>query len=138
MTEYGVPAKRRGRSVSRYSSTSVAKLKSLGVDPIDYMVNTYDEITAEIEEQQKLKKYPVILADGSKRRYSAEMHARLLEIKQKIGNDLMRYGYARVPETIGLNSTEPKGLVINMVSDDNVFKIIEETVAEDEEDLFDD
>lgn len=105
---------RMAGSTNRFSKSSVEKLRSLGVDPIEYQVEIYNEVCKEIEELQQLKNAPKMLKNGDVRRYSAMAHAQLLVIKQKIANDLMRYGYARTPETVNVAPVAPKGITINL------------------------
>ena len=91
----------RGRppgSRGRFSRSSVEKLASLGFDPIEHMVLLYQETCEEIEDLSKLKLCPQVMPNGEVRRYSAMAHSQLLTIKQKLVNDLMRYGYGRAPE----------------------------------------
>ena len=66
-------------------------------------------------------------------------HAQLLVIKQKIANDLMRYGYARIPETVNIKPEAPKGITINLTpkghtfNPDDVVDVVSQP-CEDEED----
>ena len=80
-------------------SKSVDKLVELQFDPIAKMVATYERIDREID---------VMLYDEDgepKRRFSQVAFASLLSIQQKISNDLMRYGYQRVPEVVEQGNT---------------------------------
>ena len=119
------PAKiHKGRlpgTTNRFSKSSVEKLKQLGVDPIEMQVEIYNETCKEIEELEQLKLCPKLLKNGDTRRYSAMAHAQLLTIKQKIANDLMRYGYARIPETVNVKPEAPPPLVINLTPDNGNF-----------------
>lgn len=119
------PAKiHKGRlpgTTNRFSKSSVEKLKQLGVDPIEMQVEIYNETCKEIKELEELKLCPKLLKNGDTRRYSAMAHAQLLTIKQKIANDLMRYGYARIPETVNIKPEAPKGITINLTPKGHAF-----------------
>jgi hypothetical protein len=80
-------------------------LKELSFDPMEHMVELYHEtsqIIAEMDDQN----HP--------RRYSAPAMASLLINKQKIVNDLMRYGYRYVPEKVEQEITERKPFQISL------------------------
>ena len=91
----------------------------------------------EIKELEELKLCPKLLKNGDTRRYSAMAHAQLLTIKQKIANDLMRYGYARIPETVNIKPEAPKGITINLTpkghtfDPDSVVDVVSQTDEED-------
>lgn len=125
-------------STNRFSKSSVQKLRELGVDPIEYQVEIYNEVCKEIKELQSLKDAPKVLRNGDTRRYSAMAHAQLLVIKQKIANDLMRYGYARTPETVNVKPAVPKGITINLTPKGGVFTpedvVDVDTVDDDKDD----
>lgn len=112
-----VPGNRRGRkpgSVTRHSKSAVVRLAELGFDPIEKLVQLYHDISREIEELDQLKLTPLMLKNGDVRRYSSMAHAQLITTQQKLINDLMRYGYARVPETVNIKPEAPKGITINL------------------------
>ena len=92
-------------SKNQFSKHSVDRLKELNFDPMEHMVELYHEtsqIIAEMDDQN----HP--------RRYSAPAMASLLINKQKIVNDLMRYGYRYVPEKIEQEVTEKKPFQISL------------------------
>lgn len=86
-------------SKNQFSKHSVDRLKELNFDPMEKMVEMYYETTQIINEMED---------PDHKRRYSAQALASLLINKQKIVNDLMRYGYRPVPEKIEQEVTEKK------------------------------
>lgn len=115
---------RRGRkldSVTVYSKSAVARLAESGFDPIKKLVQLYEEINKEIADLENLKLRPVMLSNGDTRRYSSIAHAQLLTTQQKLINDLVRYGYARVPETVNVKPEVPPALVINLTPDGGIF-----------------
>lgn len=115
---------RRGRkldSVTVYSKSAVARLAESGFDPIKKLVQLYEEINKEIADLENLKLRPVMLSNGDTRRYSSIAHAQLLTTQQKLINDLVRYGYARIPETVNVKPEAPPPLVINLTPDNGNF-----------------
>jgi len=92
-------------SKNQFSKHSVDRLKELNFDPMEKMVELYEETTQIIDEMDD-KDHP--------RRYSAQAMASLLINKQKIVNDLLRYGYRYVPEKIEQEVTEKKPFQINL------------------------
>lgn len=128
------PSKGRGRKpgqTPRHTKLAVVRLAELGFDPIEKLVELYTKISAEIEEMNFLKANPQVLKNGDVRRYSSMAHAALLTTQQKLINDLMRYGYARVPETVNIKPDVPLGMTINLTpkggkfSADDVIDIVE-------------
>jgi len=92
-------------SKNQFSKHSVDRLKELNFDPMLAMVELYHETTQIISEMED-PEHP--------RRYSAPALASLVINKQKIVNDLMRYGYRYVPEKIEQEVTEKKPFQINL------------------------
>lgn len=113
------PRLRGGRQVgstNRHSAAAVVKLRQLGFDPIENLVTLYHKIEKEIKDMEDLKSGAKVQLkkDGSVVRYSSMAHATLLGLQQKLVQDLMRYGYARVPESMTVDLPKPEGLVINL------------------------
>jgi hypothetical protein len=80
---------------------------------------------------------PIVLENGGTRLYIGMTHAQLLTTQQKLINDLMRYGYARVPETVNVKTDIPKGITINLIpkgSTFNVDDVVDISEVIDEED----
>jgi hypothetical protein len=77
---------------------SVKKLEELGFDPIEMMVEKYSEI------QEKL-------ADGSVKEGSGA-YAQLIATQGTLINNLMSYGYKRIPDKIEQEVTEKKPISI--------------------------
>ena len=91
------------------SNSSRRRLEQLKFDPIEQMVILARKTDAELVVMR-------FNPDGSyKERYSAVAYAALLATKQKLINDLMRYGYARVPESVVAERPKAvQGLTINL------------------------
>jgi len=80
------------------SMASVKKLEELGFDPIEMMVQKYNEI------QEKL-------ADGTVKDGSGAQ-AQLIATQGTLINNLMAYGYKRIPDKIEQEVTEKKPISI--------------------------
>ena len=98
---------------------SVHKLAWLNFDPIEELIKQYKRLTEEDEWHRdvRLGKITWLNADGEPKnmRYSSVAHAATLALLQKTANDLMRYKYARVPETANLNvAQKPKGMTVRL------------------------
>ena len=92
-------------SKNQFSKHSVERLKELNFDPMTAMVELYHE-TSQIIREMDDKEHP--------RRYSAQAMASLLINKQKIVNDLMRYGYRFVPDKVEEAEKEKTPFQINL------------------------
>lgn len=90
------------------ANSSVDKLNTLQFDPIQRLVVLHENIDREINKM-------LYDEDGEPRqRFSQVAYATLLGIQAKISNDLMRYGYARVPEVIETKNTTPDPIRITL------------------------
>lgn len=93
-------------SKNQFSKHSVERLKELNFDPMLAMVELYHE-TSQIIAEMEDKNHP--------RRYSAPALASLMINKQKIVNDLMRYGYRFVPEKIEQEITKKEPFKVTLL-----------------------
>jgi hypothetical protein len=75
------------------------KLAAVGFDPIAQMVQLHCVIQDEI-----IKMTTACNEDGTIKNYSKIAVGQLLSIQQKISNDLLRYGYSRITETVDVNN----------------------------------
>jgi hypothetical protein len=93
-------------SNTKLTKQSVRRLAELEFDPIERAVRLYDQLEMAIYEMK-------FNDDGTeKSRYNAIAYAQLMNAKAKVINDLMRYGYGRVPETTMVEHTELPPLII--------------------------
>jgi len=92
-------------SKNNFSKHSVERLEELGFDPMEKMVELYKETTTMVTEMEDAN-HP--------RRYSAQALATLMITKQKLINDLLRYGYRPVPEKQEQEITEKKPMSITL------------------------
>ena len=83
-----------------HSHAAVKKLEELGFDPIEMMVNQYQQIEA-------------ALADGSVR-VGSGAYAQLIATQGTLINNLMQYGYKKVPEKIEQEVTTKKPMAIKL------------------------
>ena len=110
-------------SKNQFAKHSVDRLKELDFDPIEKMVDLFYDTQVMIAEMDDPK---------NPRRYSAQAMASLIITKQKLINDLMRYGYRHVPEKIETEITERKPMTINLTGLANPETVIEaEDLIED-------
>jgi len=105
------------------SISAAEKLRSLGFDPIEVMVRTYKEVCKEAEIQAGMRDGRIVRlkADGNPRQYVPEVHMAVIDRQIAIGEKLLRYGYARVPETNDLNIGLTPSLNITLHDTDETF-----------------
>jgi hypothetical protein len=82
------------------SMASVKKLEELGFDPIEMMVKQYKEIDLR-------------LSDGTVR-VGSGAYAQLIATQGTLINNLMQYGYKKVPEKIEQEVTTKKPMAIKL------------------------
>jgi hypothetical protein len=82
------------------SMASVKKLEELGFDPIEMMVKQYKEIDLR-------------LTDGSVR-VGSGAYAQLIATQGTLINNLMQYGYKKVPEKVEQEITSKKPMAIKL------------------------
>lgn len=86
------------------------KLKKLDFDPIEKLVNLYDKLEKENEFYLKLREAgnAIQIDDNGNEvkriRYSYVGHTNVLSQLEKVSSQLLRYRYARVPETVNIDS----------------------------------
>lgn len=83
-----------------FTRDSAYRLRELMFDPMEEMVNLYGEISFEIRMMERIR------AGIKKGTYSSQAHVTLIGVKQKLVNDLMRYGYARQMESIDIKTDQ--------------------------------
>jgi len=117
---------RKPGTANRHSSHAVRRLKELGFDPIEKMTILYKDVDNELMALMTKRSQ-----DG---RVNMMAFAQLLGIQQKLVNDLMRYGYARVSETIQIEQKATPNFVINLTTPET-FKMIDgvNVIENDEE-----
>lgn len=86
-----------------YSKDSVKKLEELGFDPIEQLVNKFYEIQE-------------VLTDGTVRAGSGA-YAQLIATQSQIVNNLMQYGYKKVPEKQEIEVENKKPVAIKLTMD---------------------
>ena len=111
---YGMGAKR-----------SVARLKELNFDPIAALVATYHQVLAEVEYQERRRSGQIteFSVKGKIKSYNADTHYALFDRLIRIGEQLLRYGYGRVPEVAEFSPDKTQGLVINLTKEGDTYQI---------------
>jgi hypothetical protein len=90
------------------SMASVRKLEELGFDPIEMMVVKYQDI------QTKLDNGTVRVGSGA--------YAQLIATQGTLINNLMQYGYKKIPDKIEQEITEKKPITILLTDTKNTNK----------------
>jgi len=83
-----------------YSHESVKKLQELDFDPIEQMVYEYQEITRIINSGD------VKVGSGA--------YAQLIATKAQLINNLMQYGYKKIPEKTEIENSNKKPLTVTL------------------------
>ena len=107
---------------------SKRRLEELGHDPLEKLAALHEHLLDEEEKHRLMRDglYTVIGKDGKeyRARYSPVAHTAVMALIEKVNNDLMRYRYARIPETQQVEFDMPVGMVINMTESDGAFERI--------------
>lgn len=93
------PGRPKG-SKSIHSMASVRKLEQLGFDPIEMMVKKYNEIQRQLDNLEAAGKA------------SSGAYAQLTATQGTLINNLMAYGYKKIPDKIEQEVTEKKPISI--------------------------
>jgi hypothetical protein len=83
-----------------HSHSAVKKLEELGFDPIEMMVSQYQQIEATLS--------------GGSVRVGSGAHAQLIATQGTLINNLMQYGYKKVPEKIEQEVTTKNPMAIKL------------------------
>jgi len=110
---------------------STRRMKELNFDPLDEQVELYRKMKDELLMFERMRRGELIrmASDGTEKiiHYSAVAHQTLYSSMQKLANDMMRYKYGRVPESIEMEIKDSMGMIINLHKDDASFKEISES-----------
>jgi len=111
-----------GKRFMAGSQRSKRRLKSLKFDPIEKLTKLYARMEEEDEYYTELRKETYVVnmdEEGQtfKHRYSGVAHMALFANMEKVGNDLLRYAYGRVPETSNLNDVPASPMKIILSGD---------------------
>jgi hypothetical protein len=95
---------------------SVARLKALGYDPIGSLVDKYNELEDELKRQKKIRSNELVelTASGRPRAYNPETLMAIYEKQINIAQNLLRYGYGRVPENTLETPKTVKPMIVNL------------------------
>lgn len=85
-----------------YSHESVKKLQELSFDPIEKMVQEYDEINE--------------ILDSGEIRIGSGAHAQLIATKSVLINNLMQYGYKKIPEKQEIETSNKKPIAVTLTT----------------------
>jgi len=82
------------------SMASVKKLEELGFDPIEHMVKKYHDIQKQLENLESVGKS------------TSGAYAQLTAVQGQLINNLMAYGYKKIPDKVEQEITEKKPISI--------------------------
>jgi len=109
-----------GKKFIAGSKRSQRRLATLNFDPIQKLVKLYERLEQEDEYYCNLRQVGKVTELDKKgdvkksHKYSGVAHATVFANMSKIGNDLLRYAYGRVPETLNLNTQPTRPMVIKL------------------------
>ena len=110
------------KKIRRASHAATRKLNQLEFCPITALVRQYEDICLDLTKMQ-------FNHDGSVRKdMDMEAYCALQNTRQKIGADLLRYGYSRIPETSVLQTVAVPSLVVQLTQDGDTYTMPDETV----------
>lgn len=121
-----------GRGKRRSLGLAPQKLLSLSFDPIEAKVMLAEKYEAELAYHEALREGLILNpSTGKPRSYSAQAHALVMTAYDRCINDLMRYGYARVPEKEeDIGSEIPPVTISLTLSEEDIDETIEEANKE--------
>ena len=119
---------------------SQMRLRQLYFDPIEELVTRYRQLEQELAYQEKLRSREIIelTPTGKERAYRAEIHHAIYDKLMKIGADLLRYGYGRVPEANIVETKSPGPLVVNLTKKGDQYVVNDIEPPTDDEDYEED
>jgi len=82
------------------------KLADLRFDPIEAKVRLARAYERELTYHKALQNGEILTEEGKPKRYSSQAHIMCMAAYDKLINDLLRYGYARVSETVTVESPQ--------------------------------
>ena len=99
----------------RKLAISEKRLKKLGFDPLDKLVDVYRKLEAEClyYENWKSKKLVPLSQKGNELSYPAAIHLDVIDKMGQVADKLMRYGYARISETLQVEAKATSALIVN-------------------------
>lgn len=123
------------------SERSQAKLAELGFDPIERLVQDYEKLNEMIAWEEECRDGIRIRMNsrGQQMTWYPDAMMKMLDQRQKIGADLLRYKYGRVSETTNVNVKTPKPFVVQTTAKGEIYHSIGNSMSDDENaDLDDD
>lgn len=113
------------RTLGRIDAST--KMIQLGYDPLGALIKQHNDITAELERQEKIRIGEIVelRQDGKPKAFNMDNVFRLRDQLILIGDKLLRYGYGRVPENDGAPQSAPSALVVILNKDDAQFRQVE-------------
>ena len=107
--------------------TAKKKMAKRSFDPVDALLDNYERLLKEDAYWTSIREGSEVhlkKGSGHKIRYSAVTHAAILAQISKIGETLLRYGYARVPENEPEEQHVSQPFIVSLTDDS--FHVINE------------
>jgi hypothetical protein len=103
------------------------RMIQLGYDPLGALIKQHNDISAELERQEKIRLGDIVelRQDGKAKAFNMDNVFRLRDQLIVIGDKLLRYGYGRVSENDGAPQAAPSALVVILNKDDTQFRQVE-------------
>jgi hypothetical protein len=127
-----------GRRYHAGSERSKDRLRQLRYDPIGELVTEHHRLSAAIKREEDLRDGVTVELNPNTGRviiWKPELYIKLTEQKIKIAEQLLRYGYGRVPETNVLETASIPPLIINTRKKGEVYHTDGNTVDEESRSL---
>jgi hypothetical protein len=108
---------------------SQIRLMELQYDPIEKLVLLEKKLQEELSIHEKIRDSSKVFLDpkGKPRNYNPQAHQMVLDKLLSVSDKLMRYMYARVPETLELKEESPRRLIVQLTGDNEEYVLEENT-----------
>jgi len=122
------------KKVLKNLSKSQEILEYLEFDPIVELVSKYKELEAlcNWHERWRIGEIQPISANGRARNYSPTAHAEIYDRLLKVSEQLLRYKYGRIPETLEIQHKEIPPFVVNLSREGDTYSLNEKGEASDD------
>lgn len=112
---------------------SVRRLAMLKFDPIDEKVNLYRKLKEKLEWYEARQRGEIVLLYPEDHKYAGkpvmvreEDVIQVFNALDKCANDLLRYGYGRVPESVDVNLRPPSALTVQLTKKGETYVVNDE------------
>ena len=126
----------RPYGIKQRTHASIMAMDRRAYDPILELLNNRDRILRQIQyyEDWQSGAFVPMGKNGEPKQYFPKEHMLLFDKLTKIDEALLRYRYARVPETVTVKEEHTSPLVVNLTRKGEQYKINDVDVDDDESD----